>query len=66
MKFDIVEFYPNISKQLLNDTLDFGKKYVNITDKEIKIVHNAAKSMLINQDEICIKSIKKQQQKLFV
>ena len=58
MKFDIVEFYPSISEQLLNDALDFGKKYVNITDEEIKIVHNAAKSILINQDEIWIKSKK--------
>ena len=50
-----MELYPSICEQLLNDALDFGKKYVNITDVEIKITHNVAKSILINQDEIWIK-----------
>ena len=59
MKFDIVEFYPNISEQLLNDEIDFGKKYISITHEEIKIIYNAAKSILINKDEIWIKSKKK-------
>ena len=58
MKFDIVEFYPNISEQLLNDAINFGKKYIRITDEEIKIIHNAAKTILINKDEIWIKSKK--------
>ena len=58
MKFNIEEFYPSISEQLLNDALDFSKNYVNITDEEIKIIHKAAKSILIKQDEIWIKSKK--------
>ena len=59
MKFDIVELYPSISEQLLNDALDFGKKYVNITDEEVKnYFQNAAKSILIDQDEIWIKNKK--------
>ena len=32
MKFEIAEFYPSISEQLLNHALDLGKKYENITD----------------------------------
>ena len=56
MKFKIVEFYPSISENLLNDALNFGKKYLTITDEEIKIVHNATKSIVINQEEIWLKS----------
>ena len=35
IKFDIVDFYPSISENLLEKALAWAKKYVNISDKEM-------------------------------
>lgn len=46
--FDIAEFYPSISKRLLNDALEFAQQYVEISDEETEVINHARKSLLFN------------------
>ena len=55
IKFDIVDFYPSISEELLLKALDFAKQYTDITDNEIEIIMHARKSLLFSDDGIWIK-----------
>ena len=47
IEFDVVDFYPTISIELLNNALDFATSYVNITDDKRQIVIHAKKSFLL-------------------
>ena len=47
IKFDVVEFYPSISKSLLRKALSFAKKFVNISELDVRIINNATKSVLL-------------------
>ena len=46
--FDVIDFYPSISIDLLKAALHFASKYDNITDTEREIVLHAKKSCLYN------------------
>ena len=46
ISFDIVDFYPSISRDLLLQALNFARKYENITDHEIEIILHAKKNLL--------------------
>ena len=48
--FDIVEFYPFISQDLLNKALDFALAYDNITNNERNIIH-AKNSILMHKQQ---------------
>ena len=47
--FDIEEFYPSISQDLLNKALDFAFNYDNITIEERNIIIHAKNSILIHK-----------------
>ena len=47
--FDVVDFYPSISIDLLKAALDFASKYDNITHTEREIILHAKKSCLYNR-----------------
>ena len=49
--FDVVDFYPSISTDLLNAALDFASSYVTITNDERRIILHAKKSLLYNSSE---------------
>ena len=49
--FDVVDFYPFISLDLLNDALDFAANYANITGDERHIITHAKKSCLFSSGE---------------
>lgn len=38
IQFNIIDFYPSISEDLLLNSLNFAKNYINITDDEQKII----------------------------
>ena len=46
LQFDIVEFYPSISKELLENALDFASKLTKITDLDRKIIMHSRKAFL--------------------
>ena len=55
IKFDIVDFYPSISEELLGKALEFAKKIVSISDSDMKIIMNSRKSLLFDENSIWCK-----------
>ena len=57
ISFDVVDFYPSISEDLLNDALAFASLFDNITEDEKHIIIQAKKSLLFHDKEAwCKKS----------
>ena len=54
-QFDIVEFYPSISNDLLLKEIKHAKKYVPISKKEIETIMHARKSLLFGNNSTWIK-----------
>ena len=48
--FDVCEFYPSISEDLLNKALDFASKYDRISDHERHIITHAKQSILYDNN----------------
>lgn len=56
--FDVCEFYPSISQDLLSEALKFAEKYVNISEDEKSTIAHAKQSLLYNdQTPWCKKGI---------
>ena len=55
IQFDIVEFYPSISEELLKKALEYAKGYIKITAQDIKIILQTKKAFLFNSDQPWIK-----------
>ena len=56
IKFDISEFYPSISEELLEKSINFAKSMTNINDSTIQIIKYARKSFLINKTGVWVKN----------
>ena len=55
--FDVVDFYPSISEDLLTKALSFAAEYDEITEEEKEIVIQAKRSVLFNDNQTwCKKS----------
>ena len=50
--FDIKDFYPSISKELLTDALTFAKTKINLDDHDKKIIYHTYKLLLFNQEQM--------------
>jgi hypothetical protein len=55
IKFDICNFYPSITKHLLDKAILFAKQHTKVTEKEITIIKHARKSLLFNQSTEWVK-----------
>ena len=53
--FDVKDFYPSISENLLKEALEFAKRQTKVTKKDIDIVMHARKSLLFNEEQVWIK-----------
>ena len=53
--FDIKDFYPSISKELLTDALTFAETINNLDDQDKKIIYHSRKSLLFNQEQTWMK-----------
>ena len=49
--FDIESFYPSISPELFNKSVDFAKSMHNISDNDLNIIVNARKMLLFHHEE---------------
>ena len=49
--FDVVNYYPSITLELLEKAIDWAKQFVNITDKEMEILKETKKSILYMNNE---------------
>ena len=55
MQFDIEEFYPSISKELLLKAITYAKNLVNISDEDINTIMHSRRSLLFNNTNTWIK-----------
>ena len=55
LTFDVVDFYPSITQELLEQALDFAGKYVKITDQDKQIILHAKNSILVHNDQTWVK-----------
>ena len=55
IKFDIAEFYPSISENLLNKSIAYAKSFTKIEDNAINAIKLARKSLLFNKDGAWVK-----------
>eukprot|EP00794_Sanderia_malayensis_P012450 gene12450-biopygen9924 len=53
--FDIENFYPSITEDLLKNALSFAKTYCKITDEDTNIIMHARKSILFNNGTTWVK-----------
>ena len=56
VQFDIIEFYPSITKELLVRTLNHAREYTDITEEEIEIILASRKSVLSDSRRSRVKS----------
>ncbi len=52
--FDVVDFYPSITIDLLNKALEFAANYQLISNEEKNIILHTKKSYLFNSGEPCM------------
>ena len=55
IKFDIAEFYPSISAELLEKSINFARIIIEIEDKTIDIINHARKSLLFHDGNTWVK-----------
>ena len=53
--FDIIEFYPSISEELLNEALCFAKLHACISQEDMDIIFHSRKSLLFNNGNSWVK-----------
>ena len=51
IQLDIKDFYPSITEEILEKSLEFAKQYVDITEKNIQSIKHCRKSLLFLNDE---------------
>ena len=55
IKFDIVDFYPSISKDLLLKAINFAISVTPIQDKFIETILHSRKALLFNKNDVWVK-----------
>ena len=55
MQFDIEEFYPSISKELLQKAINHASAFVRINNEEINLIMHSRKSLLFDSNNVWIK-----------
>ena len=56
MQFDIIDFYPSITKNTLIDSINHAGKYVDITKEQYEIILASRKTVLKNNGSTWVKS----------
>ena len=56
MQFDIIDFYPSITKNTLIDRINYARKYVDITKEQYEIILACRKTVLRNNRSTWVKS----------
>ena len=53
--FDIVDFYPSISENLLREAINFARQRVKLTDDDVEVIFHARKSLLFKNGDAWMK-----------
>ena len=56
MMFDIQEFYPSITENVLQKSITFAEEFIQIKPEDIDIIFHSRKSLLYNKNEPWVKS----------
>ena len=56
MQFDIIDFYPSITKNTLIDSINCNRKYEEITEEQYDIILACRKTVLKNNRSTWVKS----------
>ena len=48
-KFDVVDYYPSISEELVIKSLNFANNYISVPAEDLSLIRNACKSVLCEQ-----------------
>lgn len=55
LMFDIENFYPSITEDLLNKSINFAKAFTHISDSDLEIIYHARKSLLFDDNGVWVK-----------
>ena len=55
IQFDIAEFYPSISKDLLLQSINHAKQFISISQRGINVIMHVRKAILFNDKNVWIK-----------
>ena len=55
IKFDIVDFYPSISEELLSKAIAYAQSVTTIEEKLMRTIYHSRKSLLFDRDNVWIK-----------
>ena len=58
LQFDICEFYPSITEELLRNSLDFAKSHTTISPEEEELIMSCRKSVFFNNRKVWTKKDK--------
>ena len=53
--FDIVNFYPSITEELLRKSISFAKQHITIQEDDVEVIMHARKSLLFDNDSPWVK-----------
>ena len=53
--FDIVDFYPSISEDLLRLSLEYAKQHTAVSEQEVEIIMHSRKTLLFDKNEPWVK-----------
>ena len=56
IQFDIIDFYPSITKNILIDSINYARKYIDITIEQYEIILACRKTVLKNNDSTWVKN----------
>ena len=56
IQFDIIDFYPSITKNLLIDSINYARKYIDITNEQYEIILACRKTVIKNNDSTWVKN----------
>ena len=55
MQFDILDFYPSITKNIPKDSINYARKYVDVTNEQYEIL-SCRKTVIKNNESTWVKS----------
>ena len=53
VQFDIENFYPSITSDLLYNSIQFAKEVTTVSDNDIHIIMKSRKTLFFNEKKIC-------------
>ena len=56
MQFDIIDFYPSITKNILIDSINYVRKYADVTNEQYEIILACRKTVIENNESTWVKS----------